>query len=261
MSPPGKISDVSHGICVEPDQCPVVVLKEAGESLALPVIALTRSRAGCAPVFTWPVNDDRISRVGDDPDLLAGRVMKMVDPDVAGGNQVLPQVVHDVDRDGCHTEWREMVVDDNEMEKFVLVPEVCPVVSMTSAAKPMFRPALSEVLFWLGGGGGGGLLRHNSWQWWSQIQRECLSCRSSEVSFRLFFLGKVASDVVGLGVDPSCLRVDLEETLLALLDERSVMNCTVLGVILDGGPMEGAPVLKPIEHSVLEKSLEDLRRR
>ena len=44
-------------MCVEPDhdQCPVVVPKEAGESLALPVVALTRSQAGCAPVFTWPV--------------------------------------------------------------------------------------------------------------------------------------------------------------------------------------------------------------
>ena len=53
-----KISDVSHDMCVEPDQCPVVVPKEAGELLALPVVALMRSRAGCAPVFTWPVNDD-----------------------------------------------------------------------------------------------------------------------------------------------------------------------------------------------------------
>ena len=50
-----------------------------------------------------------------------------------------------MDRDGCHTEWRETVVDDNVMEKFVLVPEVCPVVSMTSAAEPTFLPALSEV--------------------------------------------------------------------------------------------------------------------
>ena len=36
--------------------------------------------------------------------------------------------------------------------------------------------------------------------------------------------------------------MDLEETLPALLDERSVMSCTVLGIILDGVPMEGAPV-------------------
>ena len=142
-----KISDVSHDMCVEPDQCPVVVPKEAGELLALPVVALTRSRAGCAPVFTWPVNDDMISQVGVGPDLLSGRVMKMVDPDVAGGDQVLPQVVPNVDGDDCHTEWRETVVDDMEMEKFVLVPEVCPVGSMTSAAGPTFLPALSEVYF------------------------------------------------------------------------------------------------------------------
>ena len=40
------------------------------------------------------------------------------------------------------------------------------------------------------------------------------------------------------------------------LDERSVMSFTYLGVTLDGGPMEGAPVLEPIEHSVLEKPLD-----
>ena len=66
-----NISDVNHDICVEPDQCPVVVPKEAGESLALSVVALTRSRAGCAPVFTWPVNDDMISQVEVGLDLLS----------------------------------------------------------------------------------------------------------------------------------------------------------------------------------------------
>ena len=70
------------------------------------------------------------------------------------------------------------------------------------------------------------------------------------------FMGKVALDVVGWSVGPSCLRVDLERTLPALLDERGVRRCTVLGISLDGGPMEGAPVLEPIEHSVLEKPLE-----
>ena len=87
-----KISDVGHDICVELDQCPVVVPKEAAESLALPVVALTRSQAGCAPVFTWPVIDDMISQVEVGPDLLSGWVMKMVDPDVASGDQVLPQL-------------------------------------------------------------------------------------------------------------------------------------------------------------------------
>ena len=70
-------------------------------------------------------------------------------------------------------------------------------------------------------------------------------------TFRPFFGGKVALDVVGLGVGPPCLRLDSEETLPALLDERGEMSCTVPGVAPDGGPVEGAPVLEPLEHSVL----------
>ena len=54
---------------------------------------------------------------------------------------------------------------------------------------------------------------------------------------------KVALDVVGLGVGPPCLRLDSEETLPALIDERAEMNCTVPGVTPDGGPVEGVPVL------------------
>ena len=34
------------------------------------------------------------------------------------------------------------------------------------------------------------------------------------------------------------------------------MSDVVLGVTPDGGPIEGAPVLEPLEHSVLEKSLD-----
>ena len=54
--------------------------------------------------------------------------------------------------------------------------------------------------------------------------------------------GKVALDVVGLGVGPPCLQLDSEETQLALMDERSEMNCTVPGVTPDGGPLEETPV-------------------
>ena len=54
------------------------------------------------------------------------------------------------------------------------------------------------------------------------------------------FLGKVTLDVIGLGVGPSRLRVDSEETLPALLDERGKMSCTVPGMTPDGGPMDGA---------------------
>ena len=63
--------------------------------------------------------------------------------------------------------------------------------------------------------------------------------------------------MVGLGVGPTCLRLDSEETLPALMDERAEMNCTVPGVTLDGGPLEGTPVLEPLEHSVLEMSSHD----
>ena len=66
------------------------------------------------------------------------------------------------------------------------------------------------------------------------------------------YVGKVALDSVGLRVDPSCLRLDPEETLPALLDKRSVFICADLGVTLDAGPVEGAP----LEHSVLEKTLD-----
>ena len=138
------IADVSHDICVEPDQLPVVVSKEAVEPLALPVVTLTRSQVGCTSIVAWPANDDTISQVG-------------VDPDVESGNQVSLNVVPDVNWDACHMEWRETVVDDMVMEKFVLVPEVCQVGSMTSVAGPTFLPALSEVysLVVLAGGGGG----------------------------------------------------------------------------------------------------------
>ena len=70
------------------------------------------------------------------------------------------------------------------------------------------------------------------------------------------YVGKVALDLVSLSIGPLCLRMDSEETLPALLDERSVMSCVDLGVTLDGGPMEGAPVLEPLHHSVLEITLD-----
>ena len=71
------------------------------------------------------------------------------------------------------------------------------------------------------------------------------------------FWGKVTLDVVGLGVCSPCLRVDSEETLPALIDERAEMNCTVPGVTPDGGPLEGMPVLELLEHSGLEMSWHD----
>ena len=58
----------------------------------------------------------------------------------------------------------ETVVADELMEKFVLVPKACPVVSMTSTVVWTFGPVLSEeyapVIL-----AGGRLLRHAPWQW------------------------------------------------------------------------------------------------
>ena len=48
--------------------------------------------------------------------------------------------------------------------------------------------------------------------------------------FPAVFLGKVALDVVGLGVGPPCLRVDSEETLLTLMDERAQLVRAAPGV-------------------------------
>ena len=134
------ISGVSPDISVQPNQRPIMVSKED-----LPVFALTRSQVGCTPVIAWPAHDDMISQVEVDQDMLSGRIMKSVDPDEESGDLVSLMAVPVVDCDACHTEWRETVVDDMVMEKFVLVPELCPIVSMTSAAEPTFWPALSEV--------------------------------------------------------------------------------------------------------------------
>ena len=137
--------NVSRGICVEPDLLPVVMYTDAVEPLAVPVVALTRSLVHEPPVVARPVNVDTISRAAVYPDLLCGRVMKSVVPEVGSGNPMLLRTIPGVDGDACHSEWRELVLDDVVMEKFVLVPEVCPVGSMTSAAEPTFLPALSEV--------------------------------------------------------------------------------------------------------------------
>ena len=77
-------SDVHREICEVSDQGPVVVPKFAAEVASgdqvLPQVVPdvdTCGRSGmasCAPVFTWPVNDEMISQVGVDPDLLSGQV-------------------------------------------------------------------------------------------------------------------------------------------------------------------------------------------
>ena len=75
--------------------------------------------------------------------------------------------------------------------------------------------------------------------------------------FPAVFLGKVALDVVSLGVCPPCLQVDSEETLLTLMDERAQLVRAAPCVTPEDESEEGAPVLELIEHSVLGKPLVD----
>ena len=83
-----RLSDVSRDICMTPDHLPDVVSKDAVEPLAVPVVALTRSHVSGPPVVARPVNVDAISRAAIYPDLLSGRVMKSVDPEVGRVDQM-----------------------------------------------------------------------------------------------------------------------------------------------------------------------------
>ena len=69
------------------------------------------------------------------------------------------------------------------------------------------------------------------------------------------FLGKVALDMVGLGVGSPCLRVDSEETLLNLTDERAQLARAAPGVTPVDSSETGAPVRELIWPSVLGESL------
>ena len=75
--------------------------------------------------------------------------------------------------------------------------------------------------------------------------------------FPAVFLGKVAFDVVGLGVGPPCLRVDSEETLLTVIDERAQLARAAPGVTPVDSSEEGAPVPELIKLSVLGEPLVD----
>ena len=63
--------------------------------------------------------------------------------------------------------------------------------------------------------------------------------------------------MVGLGVCPPCLRVDSEETLLTLIDERAQLARAAPGVTPVDSTEEGAPVPKLIRLSVLGEPLVD----
>ena len=63
--------------------------------------------------------------------------------------------------------------------------------------------------------------------------------------------------MVGLGVDPPCLRVDSEETLLTLIDERAQSAHAAPGVTPGDSSEAGTPVRELIQLSVLGEPLVD----
>ena len=128
------------------------------------------------------------------------------------------------------------------MDRFVVDLVECPSVSRTSAVAQTFRPAVSEeyspVFFcWGVAADAYPLVVVES----DTIEVSILQSVESDKArvsvlpvagyeFPAVFLGKVAFDVVGLGVGPPCLRMDSEETLLTLTDERAPLARTAHGV-------------------------------
>ena len=72
--------------------------------------------------------------------------------------------------------------------------------------------------------------------------------------FPAVLLGKVAFDVVSLGVDPPCLRVDSEETLLTWTDEQAPSARTAPGVTPVDSSETRTPVRELMWPSVLRES-------
>ena len=70
-------------------------------------------------------------------------------------------------------------------------------------------------------------------------------------------MGQVTFDLVGLGDGPPSLRVDSEEILLTLTDERAQLARTAPGVTPVDSSEKGAPVRELIWPSVLGEPLAD----
>ena len=148
------------------------------------------------------------------------------------------------------------VVTEKWMDRFVLDLVECPSVSRTSAVARTFGPAVSEeyspVVF------AGGEVADA----YTLVVVKSDTARVSVLSvagckFPAVFLGKVALDVVGLGVGPPCLRVDSEEISLTLIDERAQLAHAAPGVTPVDSSEKGAPVRELILPSVLGESLVD----
>ena len=157
------------------------------------------------------------------------------------------------------------------MDRFVLYLVECPSVSGTSAVARTFGPAVSEKYSPVVFAGGEGEVadayplvvvesdtaRVSDLQLVESDTAQVSVLPVASCKFPAVFLGKVALDVVGLGVGPPCLRVDSKETLLTLIDERAQLARAAPGVTPVDSSEEGAPVRELIRPSVLGEPLVD----
>ena len=146
------------------------------------------------------------------------------------------------------------VVTEEWMDRFVMDLVECPSVSRTSAVARTFGPAVSEEyspVFFAGG---------EVADAYPLVVVKSDTARVSALpvagcKFPAVCLGKVAFDVSGLGIGPPCLRVDSEETLLTVIDERAQLARAAPGVTPVDSSEEGAPVRELIQLSVRGKPL------
>ena len=149
------------------------------------------------------------------------------------------------------------VVTEEWMDRFVMDLVECLSVSRTSAVARTFGPAVSEEYSPVVFAGGGGVADAYPLVVVKSDTAQVSVLPVASCKFPAVFLGKVAFDVAGLGVGPPCLRVDLEETLLTVIDERAQLACAAPGVTPVDSSEEGAPVRELIQLSVLGEPLVD----
>ena len=160
------------------------------------------------------------------------------------------------------------VVAEKWMDRFVVDLLECPSVSRTSAVARTFGPAVSEEYSPVVFAGGGEVAdayplvvvesdtaRVSGLQLVQSDTARVSVLPIAGCKFPAVFLGKVAVDVVGLGVGLLCLRVDSEATLLTLTDERAQFARAAPGVTPVDSSEKGAPVRELIRPSVLGEPL------
>ena len=122
------------------------------------------------------------------------------------------------------------VVTEKWMDRFVMDLEECLSVSRTSAVARTFGPAMPEEYSPVVFAGGGEVADAYPLVVVKSDTARVSALPVAGCKFPALFLGKVAFDVVGLGVGPPCLRVDSEETLLTVIEERAQLACAAPGV-------------------------------